>query len=189
MTAELQPTGDGPVRTICWSTAPIPDGLALVAATERGLCAVLMGRDEDSLVTTLSADFPRAILTRDDEAVRPLAALVSDLALGKPRPDALEVSLDVSATAFRRRVWEAMRRIPAGETRTYGHLAAEAGVPGAARAVGTACSQNPVPIVVPCHRVVASGGKLGGYSGGLARKRQLLAAEGITLTAWSGARG
>jgi AraC family transcriptional regulator of adaptative response/methylated-DNA-[protein]-cysteine methyltransferase len=87
--------------------------------------------------------------------------------------------LDVHATAFRRRVWEALRRIPAGETRSYGQIAAAVGAPGAARAVGSACAANPVAIVVPCHRVVGSDGSLHGYAYGLARKRQLLDAEAV----------
>ena len=78
-------------------------------------------------------------------------------------------------------MWEALRRIPTGETRSYGQIAEAVGAPRAARAVGTACATNPVPIVVPCHRAVASGGGLGGYSGGLARKRQLLGVEGARV--------
>jgi AraC family transcriptional regulator of adaptative response/methylated-DNA-[protein]-cysteine methyltransferase len=162
---------------IRWTIAPIPEGVALVAATPRGLCSVLIGHDPDALADALRVEFPAAEVARDDTALAELAAIVSDLASGRRRPDAATIPLDVYATAFRRRVWEALRRIPAGETRSYGQIAAEAGAPGAARAVGTACAANPVPIVVPCHRVVATGGKLGGYSGGLARKRQLLDAE------------
>jgi AraC family transcriptional regulator, regulatory protein of adaptative response / methylated-DNA-[protein]-cysteine methyltransferase len=174
-------------EVIRWSVAPIPEGLAVVAATERGLCSVLMGSTEDALAAELRSEFPLATLTRDDAAMATTAALVQDLAQGHPRPDAVGLPLDVHATAFRRRVWEALRRIPVGETRSYGEIAGEVGAPGAARAVGTACAQNPVPIVVPCHRVVASNGGLGGYSGGLARKRQLLGAEGVLLPSDRGA--
>lgn len=170
----------GAGETIRWTVAPIPEGVALVAATPRGLCSVLIGHDPDALADALRAEFPAADVARDDTTLAELAAIVSDLASGRRRPDAATIPLDVYATAFRRRVWEALRRIPAGETRSYGQIAAEAGAPGAARAVGTACATNPVPIVVPCHRVVATGGKLGGYSGGLARKRQLLDAEAST---------
>ena len=165
-------------ESIAWTVAPIPGGVALVAATSRGLCSVLLGTSPDDLAAELRGEFPLATLRRDDAAMAPMAALVSDLALGRPRPDAATLPLDVHATAFRRRVWEALRRIPAGETRSYGQIAEAVGAPRAARAVGTACATNPVPIVVPCHRVVASNGGLGGYSGGLDRKRQLLAAEG-----------
>jgi AraC family transcriptional regulator of adaptative response/methylated-DNA-[protein]-cysteine methyltransferase len=168
-------------ESIRWTVAPIPEGVALVGATARGLCSVLMGRDVEVLAGELHAEFPFASIARDDAGLSALAGLVSDLALGRRRPDADTLPLDVHATAFRRRVWEALRRIPAGQTRSYGEIAVEVGIPGAARAVGTACAENPVPIVVPCHRVVAANGRLGGYSGGLARKRQLLAAEGARV--------
>jgi AraC family transcriptional regulator of adaptative response/methylated-DNA-[protein]-cysteine methyltransferase len=164
-------------ESIRWTIAPIPEGVALVAATERGLCAVRLGHDEAALAAELRAEFPLAALARDDTALAAAAAIVSDLAAGRPRPEAGALPLDVHATAFRRRVWEALRRIPFGETRSYGQIAAAVGAPAAARAVGTACATNPVAVVVPCHRVVASDGSLGGYAYGLARKRQLLDAE------------
>ncbi len=109
--------------------------------------------------------------------------------MGRRRPEADTLPLDVHATAFRRRVWEALRRIPMGQTRSYGEIALEVGAPRAARAVGTACATNPIPIVVPCHRVVAANGRLGGYSGGLARKRQLLRAENAMPAGESEASG
>jgi AraC family transcriptional regulator of adaptative response/methylated-DNA-[protein]-cysteine methyltransferase len=130
-----------------------------------------------ALASELRAEFPRAALSRDDAALADVAALVSDLAAGRRRPEAETLPLDVHATAFRRRVWEALRRIPAGETRSYGQIAAAVGAPGAARAVGSACAANPVAVVVPCHRVIGSDGSLHGYAYGLARKRQLLDAE------------
>ena len=164
-------------ESIRWTIAPIPQGVALVAATERGLCAVRLGSDAETLAAEVRAEFPLAAVTRDDLALAGLSSIVADLAIGRRRPEVDTLPLDVHATAFRRRVWEALRRIPAGETRSYGQIAAEVGAPKAARAVGTACATNPVAIVVPCHRVVASNGKLGGYAYGLARKRQLLAAE------------
>jgi AraC family transcriptional regulator of adaptative response/methylated-DNA-[protein]-cysteine methyltransferase len=164
-------------ESIRWTIAPIPQGVALVAATERGLCSILMGHETEALATELRAEFPQAALARDDAALTGVAGIVSDLAAGRRRPEADALPLDVHATAFRRRVWEALRRIPAGETRSYGEVAAAVGAPRAARAVGTACATNPVPIVVPCHRVVGAHGSLGGYAGGLARKRQLLDAE------------
>jgi AraC family transcriptional regulator of adaptative response/methylated-DNA-[protein]-cysteine methyltransferase len=164
-------------ESIRWTIASIPEGVALVAATDRGLCAIRLGHDEAALAAELRAEFPHAALTRDDAALASAAAVVSDLASGRPRPDAETLPLDVHATAFRRRVWEALRRIPFGETRSYGQIAAAVGAPAAARAVGTACATNPVAVVVPCHRVVASDGSLGGYAYGLARKRQLLDAE------------
>ena len=175
-------------ESIRWTIAPIPQGVALVAATERGLCSILMGHETEALATELQAEFPRAALARDDAALTGVAGIVSDLAAGRRRPEADALPLDVHATAFRRRVWEALRRIPAGETRSYGEVAAAVGAPRAARAVGTACATNPVPIVVPCHRVVGAHGSLGGYAGGLARKRQLLdaEAEAVGVTAGRG---
>jgi AraC family transcriptional regulator, regulatory protein of adaptative response / methylated-DNA-[protein]-cysteine methyltransferase len=175
-------------ESIRWTIAPIPEGVALVAATERGLCAVRLGAEVEALAAELRGEFPRAALARDDAALAGLAAIVSDLALGRRRPEADTLPLDVHATAFRRRVWEALRRIPAGETRSYGEVAAAVGAPGAARAVGTACALNPVAIVVPCHRVVGADGSLHGYAYGLARKRQLLDAEaGLAASSESGA--
>ena len=173
----------GAGERIRWTAASIPDGVALVAATDRGLCAVRLGQEPAALESELRAEFPRAVVTRDDARMADLATLVSDLAVGRPRPDVSGLPLDVHATAFRRRVWEALRRIPAGETRSYGQVAAAVGAPRAARAVGGACAANPVAVVVPCHRVVASDGSLHGYAGGLARKRQLLDAERATAEA------
>jgi AraC family transcriptional regulator, regulatory protein of adaptative response / methylated-DNA-[protein]-cysteine methyltransferase len=172
-------------ESVRWTATPIPDGVALVAATDRGLCAVRLGLDPAVLESELRAEFPRAAITRDDLGMAELAALVSDLAVGRPRPEVSGLPLDVHATAFRRRVWEALRRIPTGETRSYGEVAAAIGAPKAARAVGAACGANPVAVVVPCHRVIASDGSLHGYAYGLARKRQLLEAERATAEALS----
>jgi len=164
-------------ESIRWTVAPIPEGVALVAATARGLCSVRLGHETEALASDLRAEFPHAAVTRDDAALSDVASIVSDLASGRPRPEADALPLDVHATAFRRRVWEALRRIPFGETRSYGEIAAAVGARGAARAVGTACAENPIPVVVPCHRVIGSDGSLHGYAYGLARKRQLLGAE------------
>ena len=164
-------------ESIHWTVAPIPEGVALIAATDRGLCSIRLGRETETLASDLRAEFPHAALARDDAALSDVAGIVADLASGRRRPEADALPLDVHATAFRRRVWEALRRIPFGETRSYGEIAAAVGAPGAARAVGTACAENPVPVVVPCHRVIGSDGSLHGYAYGLARKRQLLDAE------------
>ena len=170
-------------ESIRWTIAPIPQGVALVAATEHGLCAVRLGQETNALASELRTEFPHAELSRDDAALADVASIVSDLAVGRRRPEADSLPLDVHATAFRRQVWEALRRIPAGETRSYGQIAAAVGAPRAARAVGTACATNPVAIVVPCHRVVGSDGSLHGYAYGLARKRQLLDAEAGAIAA------
>jgi len=153
-----------PGESIRWTVTPIPDGVALVAATNRGLCAVRLGEDPETLAAKLGTEFPGAILSRDDAGLDYMASIVADLAVGRRRPEADTLPLDVQATAFRRRVWEALRRIPAGETRSYAQIAAAVGAPGAARAVGSACAVNPVAVVVPCHRVVGSDGSLHGYA-------------------------
>jgi AraC family transcriptional regulator of adaptative response/methylated-DNA-[protein]-cysteine methyltransferase len=175
-------------ESIRWTIAPIPEGVALIATTDRGLCSVRLGRETETLASDLRAEFPRAVLARDDAALSDVASIVADLAVGRRRPEADTLPLDVHATAFRRRVWEALRRIPFGETRSYGEIAAAMGAPGGARAVGTACAQNPVPVVVPCHRVIGSDGSLHGYAYGLARKRQLLDAEAAGLDGAAAAR-
>ena len=155
-----------------------PIGRVLLARTERGICAIDLGEDDERLVAALRREFGGARLERDDDGMRQWAeAVQSNIAGSQPH---LDLPLDVRASAFQRRVWEALREIPYGETRTYGQVAAAIGSPGAARAVGRACATNPVAIVVPCHRVVASGGRLGGYSSGLDRKRWLLDREAET---------
>jgi AraC family transcriptional regulator of adaptative response/methylated-DNA-[protein]-cysteine methyltransferase len=164
-------------ESIRWTIAPIPEGVAARGHGPRPVQRPIRPRAGDAGIGT-AAEFPRAALARDDAALSDVASIVSDLAIGRRRPEADTLPLDVHATAFRRRVWEALRRIPFGETRSYGQIAAAVGAPGAAaRAVGTACAENPVPVVVPCHRVVGSDGSLHGYAYGLARKRQLLDAE------------
>jgi AraC family transcriptional regulator of adaptative response/methylated-DNA-[protein]-cysteine methyltransferase len=173
----------GAGERIRWTAVAIPDGVALIAATSRGICAVRLADGpgaEASLEGQLRAEFPRAAVVRDDKGLARVASMVADLAAGNPRPEVESLPLDVRATAFRRRVWEALRRIPFGETRSYGEIAAAVGAPGAARAVGSACAANPVAIVVPCHRVIGSDGSMHGYAYGLERKRLLLDAEHAT---------
>jgi AraC family transcriptional regulator of adaptative response/methylated-DNA-[protein]-cysteine methyltransferase len=120
----------------------------------------------------LRTEFHAAAIARDDERLAPVVADVLRQIDGEPPHGDLPV--DMRGTAFQLRVWQELRRIPLGETRSYGEIAAAVGVPGGARAVGQACGNNPVAIVVPCHRVVAAGGGLGGYAWGLAAKRLLL---------------
>ncbi len=162
-------------RMIRYSVVESPLGFLLVAATDLGVCNVRLGPEASELESGLRAEFPFAALERDDAGLAAWAAAVGRIASGRP-PD-LEVPLDVPASRFRRRVWEALRRVPRGETRTYGEVAASLGRPRAARAVGQACAANPVALLVPCHRVVPSAGGVGGYRWGAARKRALLRAE------------
>ncbi|WP_420403058.1 bifunctional DNA-binding transcriptional regulator/O6-methylguanine-DNA methyltransferase Ada [Nisaea sp.] len=164
--------------TIAFTTAPSPLGEVLVAATEAGICFVGLGADAAALEAELREDFPKAEILREDETLGRLTDGVLARLAGRT-PDR-ELPLDIQATAFQRQVWEALMTIPAGETRTYGELAAAIGKPGAARAVGRACGSNRVALVIPCHRAVGANGSLTGYRWGVERKRRLLEAEAGT---------
>lgn len=150
-------------------------GAILVAATERGVCAVTLGDEPEPLVRELEQRFARATLVGADPAFEALVAQVVGL-VEQPRVD-VRLPLDVRGTAFQQRVWAALTRIPAGETRTYTQLAEELGAPKAARAVARACATNPVAVAIPCHRVVRADTSLAGYRWGIERKRELLARE------------
>jgi AraC family transcriptional regulator of adaptative response/methylated-DNA-[protein]-cysteine methyltransferase len=150
-------------------------GHLLVAATDRGLSFVGFGDADAEIEADLRDEFPTAGITRDDDALGGLVgALVASLTGNTAAHD---LPLDVQTTAFQRRVWEVLRTIPLGEVRTYREVAESLGQPGAARAVGNACARNPVPIVIPCHRVVRNDGALAGYRWGTGRKEALLARE------------
>jgi AraC family transcriptional regulator of adaptative response/methylated-DNA-[protein]-cysteine methyltransferase len=161
--------------TIRYAITDSPLGKMLVAATDVGVCATAFGSLASELEDDLAARFPGARKERDQaglgEAVKKILAQMSE------HPVALELPLDVRATAFQRRVWETLRRIPRGETRTYSQIAKEIGQPTAVRAVARACATNPVAVVVPCHRVIGSDGTLTGYRWGLERKKKLLELE------------
>jgi len=167
----------GAGETIRWSLVDTALGPALVAATQRGVCMVELGNDACVLEAKLRDEFPRAQLQRvdagRDEFLAPrLQAVAARLAGGGG-----EVAVDLIGTAFQKRVWDALMRIPAGQTRSYAGLATDLGQPGAARAVASACAHNKVAIVVPCHRVIRGDGSLGGYRWGLPLKQQLLERE------------
>lgn len=161
---------------IRFAVVPSLLGQLLVAASRNGVCAVLLGDDEADLERRLRAEFPRAIVEPDAEGG--LAALASRV-LAHVRGDgpAHDLPLDVRGTAFQQLVWRTLLSIPYGETRSYAEVAAAIGHPKATRAVAQACAANPVPIVIPCHRVVRSDGSLGGYSAGIGRKERLLEIE------------
>ena len=158
-----------------WSATASPLGWLLVAATERGVCDVRLGSELAGLEAGLRAERAGAGLERDDAGLAAFATAVARAAAGLA--PGREVPLDLPAGGFHRRVWDALRRIPHGETRTYAQLAAALGRPRAARAVGRACAANPVALLVPCHRVVPATGGVGGYRWGAERKRALLLAE------------
>jgi AraC family transcriptional regulator of adaptative response/methylated-DNA-[protein]-cysteine methyltransferase len=162
--------------TLRWATAACPLGRVLVAATDKGVAMIAMGDDDQALAADLAERFGAAERIRDDQALEPLLARVV-AAIREPQ-GAAEIPLDIRGTAFQQRVWAALRAIPAGETRSYGEVAAAIGAPQAVRAVANACAGNPAAVVVPCHRVLPKdGGDVGGYRWGTARKRWLLARE------------
>jgi AraC family transcriptional regulator of adaptative response/methylated-DNA-[protein]-cysteine methyltransferase len=164
----------GPVA-IRFTTAPCPLGRVLLAATDRGICRLSFGDADAETEAALRAEFPGAAVTRADAELGPwVAELHRHLAGARPH---LDLPLDVRATAFQRRVWDALLAIPYGQTRSYKQVAAAIGAPAAVRAVARACATNPVAVIVPCHRVIGTDGKLHGYAGGLHRKRKLLDAE------------
>jgi AraC family transcriptional regulator of adaptative response/methylated-DNA-[protein]-cysteine methyltransferase len=171
----------GAGASIRYTTTGTPLGRLLVATTTRGICAVTLGDDDAALERRLAEEFPQASRERVDagreewlDAV--IARIASELGWSDAAAPAMP-PLDIAATAFQWRVWEALTRIPAGETRSYRALAEELGSPKAARAIGNACGNNRLALIVPCHRVVREDGSLGGWRWGVERKRELLARE------------
>ena len=166
---------------IRYTVVSSPLGRVLVAATDRGICAVSLGTSDLEMTRGLRQEFPRATITRVDEGDDWLAGLVEQVARAvaaeSPYPGGPELPLELVGTAFQRRVWRALLEIPAGETRTYGEIAKRVGKPTATRAVARACAANRLAVVVPCHRVVRSDGASGGYRWGPPAKEALLARE------------
>ena len=169
--------------------APTSLGYLLVAATERGICSVTLGDDASTLENRLATEYPAATrrFVPVDGSVLANSPVSSRLALwvrqvvanveSEPGVSGAEIPLDLQATAFQWKVWRELQKIPRGETRSYSEIAAAIGSPRATRAVASACANNPVALVIPCHRVLRSSGELGGYRWGLERKRQLLEKE------------
>ena len=174
MTPALYRRGGAGVE-IAYTIVPGPaDSRMLVAVTARGLAAVLLG-DESTLESQLREEYATARLRRNDRGLRPWVARVRKLIESGDASDRLPA--DVQATAFQWKVWEALRRIPRGETRSYAEVAQSIGRPTGARAVARACATNRLALVIPCHRVVAGDGKVSGYRWGVERKQALLARE------------
>lgn len=165
--------GEG--ETIRAAFADSPFGRLLVGATGAGVCFLGFAEPDAALAGDLRRRFPRARIIADDGALAETLAAV--LAFIEEPRQALDLPLDLRGTAFQLRVWQALRRIPPGETRTYAELAAMIGAPRSVRAVARSCATNPVSLAVPCHRVVGSDGSLTGYRWGIPRKRELLARE------------
>ncbi len=161
--------------SVRYAIVPTSLGRMLVAATERGLCAVRFAETVADLEHDLRSEFPAADLRRDDkglhEYVSPLLAAIHG------DNSTIALPLDIRATAFQQKVWDALKQIPRGETRSYSDVARGMGEPSAVRAVARACAANPVAIAVPCHRVVRSNGDLAGYRWGIDRKKKLLESE------------
>jgi AraC family transcriptional regulator of adaptative response/methylated-DNA-[protein]-cysteine methyltransferase len=165
----------GANTTIRFAVGQCSLGEILVAASERGVCAIFMGDDPDALVRELQDRFPRATLIGGDAEFEQIVAKVVGV-VEAPRLG-LDLPLDVRGTAFQQRVWQALRDIPVGETASYGDLARRIGAPTSVRAVARACAANAVAVAIPCHRVVRSDGGLSGYRWGVDRKRALLDRE------------
>jgi AraC family transcriptional regulator of adaptative response/methylated-DNA-[protein]-cysteine methyltransferase len=174
MTASHYKKG-GESRRIRFAVGQCSMGAILVAATERGVCAILLGDDPAALVRDLQDRFADAELVGADTEFEQLVARVVGF-VEAPRIG-LDLPLDVRGTVFQERVWQALTRIPVGETASYTDIARSIGAPRAVRAVAYACAQNPVAVAIPCHRVVRSDGALSGYRWGVERKRALLARE------------
>jgi AraC family transcriptional regulator of adaptative response/methylated-DNA-[protein]-cysteine methyltransferase len=151
-------------------------GWTLVAVTEKGICLVAFGDDPATLRQLLYNRFPKAEFHDPEADIEALIALVV-ARIEAPDPRSVDLPLDVRGTAFQRRVWRALQEIPPGETRTYAQIAGAIGQPAAARAVANACGANPVAVLVPCHRVVRTDGRAGGYHWGAERKKRLLDRE------------
>jgi AraC family transcriptional regulator, regulatory protein of adaptative response / methylated-DNA-[protein]-cysteine methyltransferase len=162
-------------KEIRFSIAECSLGLVLIARTERGLCAIFLGDDTETLARELRRRFPQATLVPvhiiEDSLLRKAFALVES-------PDEhLSLPLDLQGTPFQKRVWQALREVGSGYTTSYAGIAAQIGAPRAVRAVAQACAANPVAVAIPCHRVLRSDGGISGYRWGIERKRALLARE------------
>jgi AraC family transcriptional regulator of adaptative response/methylated-DNA-[protein]-cysteine methyltransferase len=165
----------GPALTVRFTIGRCDLGRVLLAATNKGICAVSLGDAAGELEAWLREEFPAATVVRADAELRRwLQALLDHLAGDLPHP---ALPLDVRGTAFQRRVWEELRKIPLGATRTYAEVAAALGRPHSVRAVARACATNPVSVLTPCHRVIGADGSLRGYRWGIERKKKLLERE------------
>ncbi len=161
--------------TIRYTCTESPLGRMLVAATEKGICAIQFGDTDDELVEGLKREFPFAVRKRDDESMRSWTSTVLNQIAGhKPNRS---LPLDIQATAFQKRVWTHLQSLPFGTTQSYGEVAKAIGQPSAARAVARACATNRIAIAIPCHRVVREDGDLAGYRWGVERKKTLLQLE------------
>ncbi|MDZ8186869.1 MAG: methylated-DNA--[protein]-cysteine S-methyltransferase [Nostoc sp. ChiSLP02] len=161
--------------SIVYAIAPCTLGYLLVATTQKGICAVRLGDRPEKLKQTFTEEFHQAHIVRDDETHQDWIHTILNLMVGGKAH--LDLPLDVRGTAFQKQVWQALQKIPYGQTRTYTDIAREIAKPQAFRAVANACGANPVALIVPCHRVLRSDGSLGGYRWGIERKQKLITQE------------
>ncbi|MGC2195052.1 MAG: bifunctional DNA-binding transcriptional regulator/O6-methylguanine-DNA methyltransferase Ada [Terriglobales bacterium] len=161
--------------TIRYTCTDSPLGRMLVAATEKGICAIQFAETDDELTEGLKREFPFAVRKRDDESMQSWTGTLLRQIAGHKLNRSLP--LDIQATAFQRRVWAHLQSLPFGATQTYGEVAKAIGQPGAARAVARACATNRIAVAIPCHRVVREDGEMGGYRWGVERKKALLQLE------------
>jgi AraC family transcriptional regulator, regulatory protein of adaptative response / methylated-DNA-[protein]-cysteine methyltransferase len=176
LSSKWQSTGGRGVRnelTFAMGTCSL--GCIVVAASDKGIVAILLGDAPDALTRDLAARFPDAELANGDAATKALLARI--VAFVDGAAGELKIPFDAKGTPFQKRVWQALCEIPPGTTISYGELAQRLGTPTATRAVATACAANPIAVAIPCHRVVAKNGALAGYRWGLERKRALLCRE------------
>ena len=165
--------------TIRFAVGQCSLGSILVAASDKGVCAIFLGDDPDALTRDLQDRFPHAQLIGGDRAFERLVANVVGL-VENPRQE-IDLPLDIRGTAFQQRVWQALTEIPLGQTATYAEIARRIGLPRAIRAVSGACASNKIAVVIPCHRVIRTDGSLSGYRWGIARKRALLLKEEVKI--------
>lgn len=163
-----------PGMPLLWATTPSAVGVLIAVASPTGLCAARIGVDRNALVSEITDEFPAARMLEDPDAMIDVLSALRTLALGH---SAESLPVDVEGTAFQARVWQAIRAIPGGQTRTYSQIAHEIGRPNSIRAVAAACAANPVALAIPCHRVIRADRSLAGYAWGIEVKAHLLAAE------------
>jgi AraC family transcriptional regulator of adaptative response/methylated-DNA-[protein]-cysteine methyltransferase len=152
-------------------------GWMLLGATERGICWLAFGEEPGAMLEELRAAFPKATLYNDELRLYAWFQKVRDFVL-LPQ-EALDLPVDIQGTAFQSRVWKALRQIPLGDTVSYSDVAKRIGEPAASRAVASACAKNKIAMLIPCHRVIATDGRLAGYRWGMERKRELLKREAV----------
>mgnify|MGYP003444436049 CR=1 FL=1 len=161
---------------ILYTSFNSPIGKIHLALTEKGLCEIGIGESKKKFISSLQKTY-NIKPVKDDAAFKDLVKLLKRYLNGEKLR--IDIPFDLKGTSFEKKVWKALLKIPYGKTKSYGEIAKEIGLPNGARAVGNACGKNPIPIIIPCHRVIAGNGGLGGYTGGIGIKKRLLRIEGV----------